>query len=162
MSVRPYHVFLMIWTLMAYLFYFDSTQEKQRAQERIQYDKRVAGKVIRAHEIRNHLWSVDLVIPPSFGITKCNISVFLSKYEALNGTMDLLVGQLDNGEYYCWSVRDVTGTATKTTEDNLGRGIFLGFPMTIFLYYFVVRIRFGSPRRSTKTRWEEESLFREL
>jgi hypothetical protein len=157
MRLRPHHIFLAILPLSFCLFYFHFSQEAQRAQVRIQNDKHIVGKVIKVKYGGKGAWSADVVIPPTFGITDCNVSVSKKEAKSLNGTIDLLVGKLMNGQYICWSLASVKETASGTMIEHINYGIVFGALLTTMTHFIVIRIPYGSPMRSLKKRWAEKT-----
>ena len=157
---KPYHVFLLLWLIATSLAYFHFSNETQTAQDTIHNAKRVSGKVVKANYlIRTKDYRVEVNVPPTFGITQCSGSISSDEYAATPSrgrVVDMYVIPDRNAVLRCWAASELDKRASRPMANQLTLSGGLGLGFACFLYLLVVRIPFGTPRKSLKNRWFEE------
>jgi hypothetical protein len=161
MKLKKHQVFLFGWLLVACIAYFCLWHLSQTARDKIRDSQPVTGKVTASSFVpRSNTRSIDLKIPTTLGLTQCHASMTKSDYQANSSrwpNVDVYVSK----DYKpplpleCWTVTDVNDDASQAVGENLLYATYIGFMGGLFFYYLIVRIRFGSPRRSMKDRWAE-------
>ena len=74
------------------------------------------------------------------------------------GLVDMYVNPDRNAPLHCWGASELDKKASLSKADQFGLSLLLGLGAGLLLYLLVVRIPFGTPRKSLKSRWAEESL----
>ena len=162
LMLKPYHVFLVIWLLATGLAFVLVANETKTAQDTIHTAKRVSGKVTKAdYSNRNKNYWVDVSIPSTFGLTHCSGSISSDEYATMpsrGGLVDMYVNPDRNAPLRCWAASELDKSASRPTADQFGLSLGLGLGAGLLLYLLVVRIPFGTPRKSLKSRWSEARL----
>ena len=157
--LKPYHVFFVIWLLATGLAFFLVANETKTAQDTIHTAKRVSGKVTKAdYSIKTKNYWVDVSIPSTFGITQCSGSISSDEYAAMpsrGGLVDMYVNPDRNAPLRCRAASELDKIASRPRADQFGLSLGLGLGAGLLLYLLVVRIPFGTPRKSLKNRWSE-------
>jgi hypothetical protein len=158
-TVKPYHVFLFVWLIATGPTYLVVSSETRSSQDNIHTAKLVSGKVTKAkYSMRSQNYWLEVSIPSTFGITQCSGSISSDEYAATRsrgGLVDMYVSPDRNAPLRCWSASELHKSASRSTADQFGLSVLLGLCAGLFLYLMVVRIPFGTQRKSLKRRWSE-------
>lgn len=156
MSIRPFQAFLLICPFAVGLFWFDGWQKSLRAQGLLRFGQPITGKVVSSGYLRHGTYRAELKFPASSCFTRGEVSLSRREFDSLKDSLEVYPRELGGGSYSFRTATSVVEEAGESPLRHAGYGAFFGLPLAWMLYYLVVRIRVGSPRKSLKERWEAE------
>ncbi len=156
MRLRPLQVFASILPLTLGLFWFHGWDETRRAQELIQSGPPLTGRILGARSYPRTSWKVDLSLPSPAGAIRAEVILPKREYEAVPSTLEVYASRLTSGAVTYRTASSVRAAANESRLQHLAGAALFGLPVAGMLYYLLVRLPFGAPRRSLRQRWQED------
>lgn len=156
MRLRPLQVFAGLLPFTLGLFWFHGWDESRRAQDLVASGPPLAGRVLAVRSYPRRSWKVDLSLPGPGGATRVELILPKRDHEAVPATLEVYAAGLPGGGVTYRTAASVREAAGESTARHLAGAALFGLPLAGMLYYLLVRIPFGAPRRSLHQRWREE------